>query len=294
MVMKPIKKDMPLSNALFPFQLVFQDTKMPESELPDHLHEWHEIVYVYGGNGVFFIDNSFHSMDKGNLFFIPANTIHRALPDSTNPVTSTAIFFGSTLLNAESFGDRMPISGMVEEWRTKKVYKVHLTSLQQKATEHRLEVLQAEMSQENFGYRQAIALEIQQMLLVMTREAFSGSSNPGCSSESVGPRWITKALRYIDTNLNETIYLGHLADIANVSQPYFSKIFKQMTGLNLTEYITTKRIVRAKQLLEMTDDTVACVSEDCGFYSLPHFHRTFLKYTGMTPATYRKQRKAQT
>lgn len=291
--MYPIKKNVPLLNALFPFFLVFQDTKMPESELPDHLHDWHEIVYVYGGSGVFFIDNSFHKMDSGSLFIIPANTIHRAFPDSTNLITSTAVFFRTSLLSSESFGDRMPVPGMVQEWHTQKVYKLPLTARQQDATKGRLDSIQQEIHLQRFGYRQAVAFELQQLLIETTRASFNNASGSHRVADSVGPNWLTNAMQHIDANLTQTIYLSQLAKMANVSQPYFSKIFKQMTGLNLTKYITTKRIVRARELLEKSDNKIATISEDCGFYSLPHFHRTFLKYTGMTPTSYRKRKNVQ-
>lgn len=288
MEMHPIKKQMSGSNAFFPFSLVFEDTKEPESELPNHLHDWHEIVYIYGGKGVFFIDDYFHNMDEGNLFLIPSNTIHRALPDSTNPVTSTAVFFGTNLLTTESFGDRMSLRGILEELRRKKVYKLVLTSEQQETTRYRLVHLRQELGEERFCYRQVVTMELQLLLLEIIRVAYERVSTFRYVSDLVVSPWITRALVYIEARLSQCIYLSELAELSNMSESYFSKAFKQMTGLNLTEYITTKRIVRARELLEKTDDIIAYVAESCGFSSIPHFHRTFLKYTGMTPAAYRK------
>ncbi|MFD1673680.1 AraC family transcriptional regulator [Alicyclobacillus fodiniaquatilis] len=286
--MNPIKKNIPFSNVLFPFLMTFKDQKMPENELPDHIHDWHEIIYVYDGTGTFFIDKSFHTMEKGNFFFIPRNTIHRAMPDISNPVTSTAVFFSKFVLGTESFGDYMTVRGVMEEWEKKRGYKILLSSEQQHFVEEKLDTIQRGILNQDFGYRQSIVLELQIILLQLCQSVFKCGADGSGTSGITGSPGLELALQYIDTHLTETIYLNDLSPLANMSPPYFSRVFKQMIGLTLTEYITTKRIVRAKEYLEKTDEKIFLVAENCGFTSLPHFHRTFLKYAGLTPGSYRK------
>jgi AraC-like DNA-binding protein len=61
--------------------------------------------------------------------------------------------------------------------------------------------------------------------------------------------------------------------------------------MNITAYIMTKRIIRAKQLLRENDLNISIIAEMCGFESLPHFHAMFKRVLGMTPATARKSTK---
>jgi cupin superfamily acireductone dioxygenase involved in methionine salvage len=69
--MLPYRRSFDIQNA-FPLLMTYRDTKSPQNELPNHLHVWVEIVYVYEGKGTFFIDNTFHGqfpikLHKNNL-----------------------------------------------------------------------------------------------------------------------------------------------------------------------------------------------------------------------------------
>lgn len=102
--MNPVRKSFS-NDPLFPFDLVFKDTKSPERELPDHLHDRYEWIYVYAGKGRLFIDQKFYDMGAGDLFLIPGNSIHRAFPDPHELITSTAVFFAPTLISTENYDD---------------------------------------------------------------------------------------------------------------------------------------------------------------------------------------------
>lgn len=102
--MKPIRKPFKL-DPIFPFEIVFEQLRTAQSELPEHLHDLYEIVYIHRGQGTIFIDNAFYEQKAGDLFLIPGNTIHRAFPDSADPTVSTAVFFAPALVRSESFDD---------------------------------------------------------------------------------------------------------------------------------------------------------------------------------------------
>lgn len=78
--MEPIRKH--FDNEL-PFSLLldYKETKSPQRELPDHQHDWYEFIYVYGGKGTFFIDQTFYEMRQGDVIVVPGNTVHRGFPD---------------------------------------------------------------------------------------------------------------------------------------------------------------------------------------------------------------------
>src|SRR5690606_17852382 len=113
------------------------------------------------------------------------------------------------------------------------------------------------------------------------------------TAPSVGPQWMRTILRHIDVYPDEPLTLSALSARAAVSTAHFYRVYKQLTGMNETAYVTIKRVARAKELLAATDDNVESAAERCGFESLPHFHRMFKKYAGMTPAAYRRQIRRQ-
>ncbi|MNZ85768.1 HTH-type transcriptional activator Btr [compost metagenome] len=102
---------------------------------------------------------------------------------------------------------------------------------------------------------------------------------------------MTSTLHYIDEHPDKPLGLSELARLASLTPAHFSRVFKKLTGLNVTDYVNAKRIMRAKELLLESDDNIAEIAERCGFESLPHFHRMFKKLTGMTPAHYKRNDK---
>ena len=95
-----------------------------------------------------------------------------------------------------------------------------------------------------------------------------------------------KALDYINASLDKPITLKTLADMAYMSQPYFSTLFKKYNGINLSEYITIKRVERAIELLKSTRMTKLEIAEACGFNSSSNFYKAFYSVTGKTPREY--------
>ena len=85
--MRPFRKPF-FGDPAFPFEMVHRATKYPQFELPDHLHDRCEIVYVHSGRGTFFIDDTLYEKAPGDLFLIPGDTIHRAFPDADDPIVS--------------------------------------------------------------------------------------------------------------------------------------------------------------------------------------------------------------
>ncbi|WP_159881787.1 helix-turn-helix domain-containing protein [Paenibacillus puerhi] len=293
--MNPVQKTFDASSS-FPFACVYRDTKQQQAELPDHIHDWCELVYVYSGKGTFFIDQSFYEMSAGDLFLIPGHTIHRAFPDQDDPVTSTAIFFSPQLVTHHFPGNPFSYLTGFEQARKDRRYKCEQLPLAPAALETVLDDIQDELVTGEYGNRQAILLLLQRLLLAIVRSC--RKSDPASrrlpqQETLIGPSWMKEILHDLDAKLSDSkLGLSVLADRASVSPAHFCRTFKQLTGLNVTEYLTMKRMFRAKELLLQTDANISDIAPMCGFDSLPHFHRMFKKIVGETPAVYRRSHAA--
>lgn len=284
--MHPVRKVFDANDA-FPFSLAYKNTKSSQSELPDHFHDWYEIVYVYRGKGTFFIDHTFYEMKQGDLFLIPGNTIHRATPDKETPVTSTAIYFSPNIVQTPNLGDNFSYLHCFEQAEGHHNYKFETLLSQHQHLDSWLESIHYEFKHPNLGHRQAILLQLLQLLLFLNRDLGSGTK-PSTGDSIAPPIWMREILLYIDQHFCEDIGLKTLSKQASVTPAHFSRVFKQLIGMNITAYIMTKRIIRAKQLLSENDLNISIIAEMCGFESLPHFHAMFKRVLGMTPAAARK------
>ena len=150
-----------------------------------------------------------------------------------------------------------------------------------------LESMHHEFKHPRLGHRQAIFLQLLQLLLYIQRDVGADTKSPAVDS-LVGPLWMREILLYIDQHFCENIGLKTLSKQASVTPAHFSRVFKQLIGMNITTYIMTKRIIRAKQLIHESDASVRTIADMCGFESLPHFHAMFKRVLGITPAAARK------
>lgn len=284
--MNPIRKKFDLQDQ-FPFDLVYKNTKHPQNELPDHFHDWFELVYVYHGTGRFFINQTFYEMNRRDIFLVPSNTIHRAFPSETNPVKSTALFFSSQLINSSTVDTYNPLR-CFDSAKKVNTFKIKLEGEEITQIEHLLQQINTERSEQHYGYRQAILINLQHILLLLNR--LSTSYVPYRSDNSpLIPLWMKEILPYIENNLHQDISLSTLSARVTVSAPHFSRVFKNWTGINITDYIVSKRILLAKEKLLTSDENIEVIASQCGFQSISYFYKTFKKLTGSTPTEYKRK-----
>ncbi len=93
---------------------------------------------------------------------------------------------------------------------------------------------------------------------------------------------------YIDEHYLEDIGLSQLAKQFYVSPAYLSRLFKEIIGYNLLDYIILLRLSKAKTLLKNTQLSITKLSSESGFHNVSHFIRTFKKENSMTPIQFRQ------
>lgn len=99
---------------------------------------------------------------------------------------------------------------------------------------------------------------------------------------------VSTIMNYIDEHYAEDLYLDKISEEMNVSVKYVSRIFKEKTGMNITDYISEVRIGKAKELLVHTDLTIYDIAEKVGISNRTTFLRTFKKMEGLSPTDFRK------
>ncbi len=98
---------------------------------------------------------------------------------------------------------------------------------------------------------------------------------------------IRRVLDYIDAHLDREIKLADLAQLLDMSQFHFSRLFKQSIGISPHQYLVQQRVERAKQLLKQTDRLIVDIALECGFSSHSHLSKQFRQVTGMSPKAFR-------
>ncbi|MDR2536585.1 MAG: helix-turn-helix domain-containing protein [Treponema sp.] len=100
---------------------------------------------------------------------------------------------------------------------------------------------------------------------------------------------LRKAERFIWENYTHKISLQEIATASGLSAPYFSTIFKEEMGENLSSYLNRIRVEKASRMLTETDLSLSEIAGACGFEDQSWFSKTFKHYIGVSPGKYRGQ-----
>ena len=108
-------------------------------------------------------------------------------------------------------------------------------------------------------------------------------------SDDQGSKALKRALEYIDHNYtNENISLNEVASQVKVSANHLSATFSQAMGKTFVEYLTAKRMEKAKKLLKTTDKSSGEIAQEVGYKDPHYFSFVFKKTQGQSPREYRR------
>lgn len=248
-----------------------------------HYHSEFEFIYVKKGSIKITIDQKEFEIREGNVFWINSNIIHHTECIQNNTCNILLQFKNPLILN-------YPISylsGFVKNQKTAyhlfdntepDIYVLQ-NYIELIAEEHR----QKNPSFENFinGYLHLIAAFLQRKK-VLTDE-----------SEYFSQEQIIKLLpvfEFIDKNYGEHISLDELGKLMHLNNAYLCRIFKEITGRTITEYINYTRIHKAVKMLK-SNKTLSEIAYECGFASLSYFNKVFKKYRFSPASEYRKTKR---
>jgi RpiB/LacA/LacB family sugar-phosphate isomerase len=101
------------------------------------------------------------------------------------------------------------------------------------------------------------------------------------------PRRLQRVLSHIRENIAQELSVGELAEVAGMSQYYFSKLFKISTGTTPHQYVMRQRVERSQELLRENKLGLSEIATMVGFETQSHFTSVFHRVANLTPKHYR-------
>lgn len=99
---------------------------------------------------------------------------------------------------------------------------------------------------------------------------------------------IAEGIRYLQSCIANELSIKEIADMCNVSECYFRRLFREYSGMSPVEYLTKSKIHKAKTYLRYDHISVSEIAGILGFVDCAYFTKKFREYTGKTPSEYRK------
>lgn len=251
--------------------------------LREHRHINFEIAMVLSGEGVYHTVSGIHPMKPGDVFVFSGNEPH----------CITRIMPGGLELVNLHFNWQFFISAAGDRWPN--MFFAHSRSFQNRLERegcHQVRFLMEQIIEEfrccKPQYEGAVSAYVNLLFVELTRN--HGYFQTEEQTHGAVDK-ILQSVAFIDSHYTEDITLEQIAEKSGITPNYFTKLFRDCFHVKLWDYITAKRIDKAKRmLLGDSGETMLQIAESCGFHSTANFNRAFLKFTGITPSAYKGRR----
>lgn len=255
-----------------------------EKTMGIHIHDCYEVYFSIAGGKQFLIDNRVYDFRPGDIFFINQfeshylsrvdQFSHERVVMSIYPEYLKQLSTPQTDLNC-CFTRRDSDIG-------------HRISLTEKERQQFMYFINKLSEKQEFGQDvidQAVFLEI----MCFLNAAFLAHYFPKPNLNQIVSRprrfQIDEILSYINQHIAEDLSIPILASHFYLSNSYLHRLFKSATGTTVNQYITAKRIARAKALLS-EGHSVMETGSLCGFRNYNNFFKSFTKIVGISPRKY--------
>jgi AraC-like DNA-binding protein len=263
-----------------------------DSMSSNHYHTNYEIYYLTAGERYYFIEGSLYKIKEGDLVFIGANELHKTTKGDSERFSRILISFNQNFLKSmmDCISDINPFFCFEE-----KIHVLSLTPPQQIVVDQLLHNMLEEYKKRKPGYATNLRLDLLKLLIDTTRytESMLRTENSKFGFEDMGTIQykILQAVQYINCNYSQNISLTELSKQYHVSYYYFCRVFHQVTGFTLKEYMNSVRIRKAQELLIHSNSSISEISQLVGYEDITSFGRTFKQITHSSPLQYRKNNK---
>jgi len=107
-------------------------------------------------------------------------------------------------------------------------------------------------------------------------------------SQGLTRQQVQRVMDFIQAHLSQDISLEALAQQIGFSSYHFAHVFRQTVGESPHQFVLRQRVERARHLLNATDTPLSQIALESGFANQSHLTRTFKRYLGLTPRSYRQ------
>ena len=253
-----------------------------------HFHNGFEILLILSEGDTMYINNAVYPIRRGSLFVMNSTDFHRNVGNNDKqPYQFYAIRFYSEevdcmstpgfdltacFLDHRNFNHHRQLNGDQLENLLKQI--------------NRLEYyLNPECS--DYGREIYSRIRLAEILIYVNSLYESAESTALLQHSKKSSDRISPVIQYIREHYTEELSLDGLAEAFFISKSYLCRIFKSVTGSTPNEYLTSMRVLKAKELLN-AGYSVNFTGEMVGFKSTSHFIRTFTKFEGISPKRYSK------
>ena len=243
-------------------------------EFPLHHHDYYELEIVVKGEMLHECNGKSMILKRGDIYILSPNDVHRLVPTQKTTIDNVCIYTEqcSKSIARLLLDEKYPRFGRVDDDGMQEIGALHSA----------LRDVLSSTGQYRGARTSALTTLLVSRLFEMTSAEISLQTDQSYLT-------IAKAMSFIEANLANQITLEEVAAVSGYSRTYFSRLFKEIVGINFKYYLERERIELASDLLEMEEMSITEIAYAVGYNSFSSFWRAFKKLKGVSPREWRSR-----
>ncbi len=258
---------------------IFHLSDTVQKEFSYHYHDFNKILILLNGDVTYTIEGRSYDLQANDIVFVNAGEVHKPVINSDTPYERIVIYVSPDYLDSHEKGN----SDLNTCFHQAHKEQSHVLRIKAFANSHlnncilRLENSLQDKEFANELYHELLFLEL---MIELNRATLNNAVT--YISNTSSNKTILAILEYLNTHLTEDICIDTLADQFYLSRYYLMHAFKEETGYTIGNYLTTKRLLYAKEMIA-TGKPITEVCYACGYKNYSTFSRAYKKNFGKAP-----------
>ena len=251
-----------------------------QEEIAYHYHSFHKIIWLLAGRADYAIEGRTYHLQPGDLVLVGSGCIHRPQVDTGDYYERVILYISPEYLRQPEQGEDLGDCFARAQQESRYVYHDEQGILQGKLSE-----MERAVQDGGFGAATLQRALFMELLVEVNRMVQRGHA----VDAAAGDRKMLALLQYLGGHLGENISIDDLAGRFYISKYHMMRRFRDTTGYTIHNYITEKRLLLARQLLEQGVPLTE-IAERCGYQDYSTFSRAYKKQFGASPSATRNEK----
>lgn len=250
------------------------------SEEPDyHYHDFDKIIIFIKGHISYMIEGRSYDLQPHDIVLVNRNHIHKPFIDNSIPYERIIIYISRNFIDTYRT-DSYDLSYCFQKAKQEASYVLRFPNTKNNVLLESTVKLERSFRDGDYAHELKQQLDVLEFMIYLNRAA--RKQNLDFVSTSSHNQKIIETIDYINTHLAEDISIESIARHFYISKYYMMRTFKEVTGYTILDYITMKRMILAKKLIE-DNKPLTDVALECGYNGYSTFYRCFKKFYGYSP-----------
>lgn len=258
---------------------IFHLTDTRKKEFSFHYHDFNKILILLNGDVTYTIEGRSYTLAPNDIVFVGAGEVHKPTIESNTPYERIVIYVSPDFLNSYQKADA-DLNTCFYQAHKEESHVLRIKSFANSKLNHAIKKLEASLTDKDFANELFHEITFLEFMIELNRASLCDAIS--YIRNTAANKTILSVIEYLNAHLTEDINIDLLAEQFFLSRYYLMHSFKEETGYTIGNYLATKRLLLAKELIA-TGRSITEVCYACGYKNYSTFSRAYKKTFGKSP-----------